>query len=132
MFLQYFNNTDQSVHLYVLISICLVNCIYSIVPLLAHLSQRLIGELIVYPCSGVRPSVVVVVRRPQFQTSSSPYAGPIKAKFYLEPPWVGGTIFCSRHLGHMTKMAATPIYGKNPSKIFFSRTGRRIFTKLGM
>ena len=24
--------------------------------------------------------------------------------------------------GHMTKMAATPIYGKNPSKIFFSRT----------
>ena len=34
--------------------------------------------------------------------------------------------------GHMTKMAATPIYGKNPSKIFFSRTGRQIFTKLGM
>ena len=25
---------------------------------LAHLSQRLIGELIVYSCSGVRPSVV--------------------------------------------------------------------------
>ena len=32
----------------------------------------------------------------------------------------------------MTKMAAMPIYGKNPSKIFFSRTGRPIFTKLGM
>ena len=32
----------------------------------------------------------------------------------------------------MTKMAAMPIYGKNPSKIFFSRTGRRIFMKLGM
>ena len=32
----------------------------------------------------------------------------------------------------MTKMAATPIYGKNPSKIFFSRTGGPIFTKLGM
>ena len=29
---------------------------------LAHLSRRLIGELIVYPCSGVRPSSVV--RRP--------------------------------------------------------------------
>ena len=42
-----------------------------------------------------------------------------------------GTIFCSRHLGHMTKMAATPIYGKNPSKIF-SRTGGSIFTRLGM
>ena len=25
-------------------------------------------------------------------------------------------MFCSRHLGHMTKMVATPIYGKNPSK----------------
>ena len=26
--------------------------------LLAHLTRRLIGELIVYPCSGVRPSSV--------------------------------------------------------------------------
>ena len=43
-------------------------------------------------------------------------AGPIKAKFYVEPPSVGGTIFCSRHLGHMTKMAATSLYGKNPQK----------------
>ena len=25
-------------------------------------------------------------------------------------------------VGHMTKMAAMPIYGKNPSKIFFSGT----------
>ena len=37
-----------------------------------------------------------------------------------------------RNPGHMTKMAAMPIYGKNPSKIFFSRTGRPISTKLGM
>ena len=36
------------------------------------------------------------------------------------------------NLGHMTKMAATPIYGKNHSKIFFSRTGGPISTKLGM
>ena len=104
--------------------------------LLAHLSQRLIGELIGYSWSGVRPSSSVgVVRRPSLTISNvffSETAGPIKAKFYVEPPWVGGTIFCSRHLGHMTKMAATPIYGKNPSKIFFSRTGGRIFTKLGM
>ena len=34
--------------------------------------------------------------------------------------------------GHMTKMAAMPIYGKNPSKIFFSITGGPISTKLGM
>ena len=104
--------------------------------LLAHLSRRLIGELIVYQWSGVRlrPSVVVVVRRrPQCSNIFfSETAWPIKAKFYVEPPWVGGTKFCSRHLGHMTKMAATPIYGKNPSKIFFSRTGGPIFTKLGM
>ena len=32
----------------------------------------------------------------------------------------------------MTKMAAIPIYGKNPLKIFFSGTGRPISTKLGM
>ena len=41
------------------------------IPFLAHLSRRLIGELIVYPWSGVRrrPSVVrpsYVVRRPSF------------------------------------------------------------------
>ena len=34
--------------------------------------------------------------------------------------------------GHITKMAVTPIYGKNHSKIFFSRTGRPILAKLGM
>ena len=37
-----------------------------------------------------------------------------------------------RDAGHMTKMAATPIYGKNTSKIFFSWTGGPISTKLGI
>ena len=102
---------------------------------LAYLSRRFIGELIVYPWSGVRrpsvrPSVIVRPQCSKIFFSETP--GPIKAKFYVEPPWVGGTIFCLQHLGHMPKMAATPIYGKNPSKIFFSRTGRPIFTKLGM
>ena len=32
---------------------------------------------------------------------------------------VGGTKVCSRHLDHMTKMAATPIYGKKPFKNLF-------------
>ena len=32
----------------------------------------------------------------------------------------------------MTKMAAMPIYGKNPLKIFFSRTNGPISSKLGM
>ena len=36
------------------------------------------------------------------------------------------------NLGHMTKMAAMPIYGKNPSKTFFSKTNRLISRKLGM
>ena len=36
------------------------------------------------------------------------------------------------NLVHMTKMAAMPIYGKNPSKIFFSETGGPISKKLGM
>ena len=43
----------------------------------------------------------------------------------------GGTKACLRHLDHMTKMAAKPIYGKNPSKILFSGTSGQIFTKLG-
>ena len=73
------------------------------------------------PSSVRRPSVGVCSHCSNIFFSET--VGPIKAKFYVEPPWVGGTIFCSRHLGHMTKMAATPIYGKNPSKIFFSRTG---------
>ena len=34
--------------------------------------------------------------------------------------------------GHMTKMATMPIYGKNPSKIFFSGTVGSISMKLGM
>ena len=37
-----------------------------------------------------------------------------------------------RNPGHMTKMATMPIYGKNPSKNFFSRTIGPISTKLGM
>ena len=39
---------------------------------------------------------------------------------------------CLHVPGHMTKMADVSICGKNPSKIFFSRTGRPIFTILGM
>ena len=75
----------------------------------------LICELIVYP--WIRRPSYVVRRRRRPQCSKiffSETAWPIKAKFYVEPPWVGGTKVCSRHLGHMTKMAATPIYGKNP------------------
>ena len=94
------------------ISICFQTQIASI---LAQLSQRLIGELIGYSWSGVRPSSVVV-RRKQCSNIFSKTASPIKAKCYVEPPWVGGTKVCSRHLGHMAKIAATPIYGKTLQK----------------
>ena len=89
--------------------------------LLAHLSQRLMGELIVYQ-SLRRPSVV----RPSTFSNifSSETTGPIKLKFYMETPRDAGTKVCSNCPDHMTKMAATPIYGKNPLKIFFSRTRR--------
>ena len=57
--------------------------------LLAHLSRRLLGELIGYPWSGVRRRHRC---RPQFSNIfSSETAWPIKAKFYVEPPWEGGT-----------------------------------------
>ena len=86
---------------------------------LAHLSRRLTGELIGYPwirrpsSSSVRPSV-----RPSTISNVFSYetARPIKAKFYVKPPWEGGTKVCINGPGHMTKMAATPIYGKNLKK----------------
>ena len=45
---------------------------------------------------------------------------------------VQGIVNLMTRAGHMTKMAATPIYGKNPLKIFFSGTGGPISKKLGM
>ena len=83
--------------------------------LLAHLSRRLTGELIGYQWIR-RPSVVVV--RSHFQTSSET-TWPIKAQFYDEPPWEGGTKVCINDPGHMTKMAAMPIYGKNLKNLLF-------------
>ena len=85
------------------------------------------------PASVRRPSSSSVVRPSTFSNIfSSETAWPIKAKFYVEPPWEGGTKVYINGPDHMTKMAATPIYGKNPSKNFYSRTGGPIFTKLGM
>ena len=50
----------------------------------------------------------------------------------MEPPWDGGTKVCSNDPGHMTKMAAMPIYGKNLKKIFFSGTKGPMTLKLCM
>ena len=64
---------------------CLISC-FDYTAFLAHLNQSLIGELIVYPWSGVRrrPSVV---RRSQCSNMSKTI-WPIKAKFYDEPLWI--------------------------------------------
>ena len=57
-----------------------------------------------------RPSSSSV--RPQFSNVfSSETAWLIKAKFYVEPPWEGGMKVYINGPGHMTKMAAMPIYG---------------------
>ena len=69
--------------------------------------------------ASVRPSVRCpsVVRPFTFSNIfSSETAWPIKAKFYAEPPWEGGTKVYINGPGHMTKMAAMPIYGKNLKK----------------
>ena len=80
---------------------------------LAYLSRRLTGELIVYPCSGVRLSSIVI--RPSSTISkifSSETAWPIKAKLHAHP-YEGGTKVCINGPGHMTKMAAMAINSEN-------------------
>ena len=62
------------------------------------------------------PASVVVCPFTFSNVFSSETAWPIKAKFYVEPPWEGGTKVCINGPGHMTKMAATLIYGKNLKK----------------
>ena len=61
------------------------------------------------PASGICPSTILNV-------FSSETAWPIKAKFYVEPSWEGGMKVYINGPGHMTKMAAMPIYGKNLKK----------------
>ena len=67
-----------------------------------------------------------------FSNISSETTGPFKLKFHMETPSDPGTKVCSNGPGHMTKMAATPIYEKKPLKMFFSRTRRRMTLGLGM
>ena len=80
---------------------------------LAHLSRRFIGELI----GQVGLRLASVVCRPySLNIFSSETAWPIKIKFHMELPWDEGTKVYSNGPGHITKMAATPIYGKNLKK----------------
>ena len=84
------------------------------------------GELIVY--QSLRRSYI----RQHFQTSS-----PLKQLGQLNSNFIwrlmdAGTKVCSTGPGHMTKMAATPIYGKKRLKIFFRRFRTRRLMTLGL
>ena len=57
---------------------------------------------------------------------------PIELKFDVKTPYDKLAKIYTKYFGHMTKMAATPIYGKTPLKIFFSRTRRSMTLGLGM
>ena len=100
---------------------CIDNtCCYSF---LAHLSRRLICwtyRIGRPPSSVVRPSVrpSVVCRLHSLNIFSSETTGSVKVKFHMELLWDGGTKICSNGPGHMTKMAAMPIYmdSKNHKK----------------
>ena len=72
------------------------------------------GELIVYPYSGV----CCRHRQQCLSIFSSETALPIKAKFYVEPPWEGGTKVYINGPDHMTKMAAMPIVVKTFKNLF--------------
>ena len=78
------------------------------------------------------PSVHRRRRVPPFSEVFSETAWPIYVKFYMKHLLEGETNVFINYPGHMTKLAATPIYGKYPSKMFFSGTGGPISTKLGM
>ena len=58
--------------------------------------------------------------------------GQIELKFHVKTPYNKLAKIYTKYFGHITKMAATPIYGKNPLKIFFSRTIRPVTLRLGM
>ena len=58
--------------------------------------------------------------------------GPIELKFHVTFPYDKSAKIFTKYFGHMTKMAATPIYVKNLLKIFFSRTRRPVTLRLGM
>ena len=75
------------------------------------------GSVVRHP--SVRPSVrPSVVCRPSTISNdfSSETTGLIATKFHIQPPGPLGKKSCSNGLGHMTNMAAMPIYGKNLKK----------------
>ena len=57
---------------------------------------------------------------------------PIELKFQMKTPYNKLAKIYANWYGHMTMMADMPIYGKNPLKIFFSRTQMPMTLGVGM
>ena len=55
---------------------------------------------------------------------SSETTRPFELKFHMKTPYDRLAKIYAKCTGHMTKMAATPIYGKNPLNAFYSGTKR--------
>ena len=67
--------------------------------------------------SSPEPNSIGKLRRlSTISNFSSETTGPIATKFHIQPPGPSGKKSCSNSLGHMTTMAAMPIYGKNLKK----------------
>ena len=58
--------------------------------------------------------------------------GRVELKFHVKTPYDKLAKISTKYFGHIIKMATMPIYGKNPLKIFFSRTRRQVTLGLGM
>ena len=84
------------IYIYIYIYVCMYVCMY----------------VCTYACVYV---CVCVCRHFQTPSPLKPL-GRLKPNFIMEPPWDGGTKVCSNSVGHMTKMAAMPMYGKNLKK----------------
>ena len=88
-------------------------------------------SIIVYQCSVIccpLSSFVYTFKN----IFSSETTGPIEVRFYMEHLCLTGTKVYIIGPGHMTKMAAMPIYGKTLKiKNFLSRTINQMTLKLG-
>ena len=57
---------------------------------------------------------------------------PFELNFHMNTPYDRLAKIFTNCTGYMTKMATTPMYGKNPLNVFFSGTKRPMALGLGM
>ena len=79
-----------------------------------------------------QPRSLILESHQYIKTVFSQTIGEIELKFHVNTPYYKLAKIYTKYVGHMTKMTATPIYSKNPLKIFFSRTRRPVTLELGM